>query len=275
MLRCLIVCALLGMASAPKPLALVKPTLHQFEDGPVLGSDFTFTPGETVFLSFQIQGYKTSEEAQVHLRCQMDAVDAGGLRLMETAQREIKTELAPQDKDWMPKVRQSVLIPPLVDPGAYRFLVSVKDMLSGSEVKAEVPFRVGGRRVAPSETLVVRNLRFLRSEEDLEALPEPVYHPGDTLWVRFEIVGYRLGENNRVHVEYGLSVLGPSGKSLYSQPQAAVEESTSFYPKRYLPGGLSLNLERNARPGEYTIVLSVRDNVGNQAFESRYNFKIE
>jgi hypothetical protein len=262
-------------APAPKPLAIVRPTLHQFEGGPVVPSNFVFVPGDALFLSCLIQGYKASEDSRIHLRYQIDALDPAGVRLMETAQREIKTELAPEDKEWMPRIQQSVPVPPLTEPGGFRILVSVRDLLADSETKAEIPFRVGGRQVEPSDTLVVRDFRFLRSEEDRDALATAAYRPGDALWARFEIVGYRYGENNRVHVEYGLSVLGPSGKPLYAEPRAAVEESASFYPKRYLPGSLSLNLQQNARPGDYTIVLSVRDEIGKQTFEARHGFKIE
>jgi hypothetical protein len=222
-----------------------------------------------------VQGYKASEDSRIHLRYQIDAVDPGGVRLMETAQREIQTDLAPEDKDWMPKIQHSVPVPPLTEPGVFRILVSVQDLLAGSQTKAEISFRVGGRRIDPSDTLVVRGFRFLRSEEDRDALSEPAYRPGDTLWARFEIVGYRYGEKNRVQVHYGLSVLGPTGKELYSEPHAAVEDAASFYPKRYLTGSLSLNLQQNARPGEYTIVLSVRDEIGKQDFAGRYTFKIE
>ena len=89
------------------------------------------------------------------------------------------------------------------------------------------------------------------------------------------IRGYKYGEKNAVHVEYGLEVLSPTGKSLYQEPQAAVEQSSAFYPKRYLPGTLSLNLQSSARPGDYTIVLRVRDLTGEQVSETRHTFRIE
>jgi hypothetical protein len=95
------------------------------------------------------------------------------------------------------------------------------------------------------------------------------------VWVRFDIVGYKLGGQNRMQVTYGVTVLGPSGRAVYSQPQAAVEEGLSFYPKRYLPGTFSLNLDNTVRPGRYTIVLGLHDEVGHQTVESRHEFSIE
>ena len=33
-----------------------------------------------------------------------------------------------------------------------------------------------------------------------------VYQPGDTLWAKFDITGYKFGENNRFSVDYGLAI---------------------------------------------------------------------
>jgi hypothetical protein len=268
--------ALLAAITAPAPpLAIVRAALHQYEDGPALAPDYVFAPGETAFFDFLVQGYKVSPEQRIELECRIDAVDAEGTLLAEPFRQEIKVELAPEDKEWLPKVRHSVPTPPLGDPGTHRIRILVRDLLAGAETRLEIPFRAGGRQVAPSDTLIARNFRFLRSEEDRDPLRVAAYRPGDALWARFEIRGYKYAEKNQVHVEYGLEVLGPGGQSLYKEPQAAVEQSSSFYPRRYLPGSLSLNLQANARPGEYTIVLRLRDLIGGQESESRHGFKIE
>lgn len=268
--------ALLAATTAPAPpLAIIKAALHQYEDGPALSPDYAFAPGEMVFFDFQVQGYKVSPEQRLELECRIEAVDAEGTLLAEPFRQEIKAELLPEDKDWLPKVRHSVPAPPLGDPGVFRIHVLVRDLLAEVETRLEIPFRTSGRQVAPSDTLAVRNFRFLRSEEDRYPLPVAAYRPGDAVWARFEIRGYKYAEKNQVHVEYGLEVLGPGGQSLYQEPQAAVEQSSSFYPKRYLPGSLSLNLQANARAGEYTIVLRLRDLIGGQESESRHGFRIE
>jgi hypothetical protein len=226
-------------------------------------------------LSFLVSGYQVSEESQVNLVCHIEALDPQGVPLVEVIRQEVRTAVSPEDKDWTPIVRQSFVIPPLAPPGEYRILMAVEDRLASQEVKAELRFPVRGRQVAPSDTLVARNVRFLRGEDDLQPLQPPVYRPGNAVWVRFDIVGYKLGEKNRLQVSYGVSVLSPSGKTMYSEPQAAVEQGQSFYPKRYLPGTFSLNLSNNVRPGAYTILLTLRDEIGNQTVESRHEFTVE
>ena len=139
----------------------------------------------------------------------------------------------------------------------------------------ELAFTVRGHPVEPSDTLVIRNFRFYRGEQDTEPLQKAAYRPGDPVWARFDITGFKYGEDHAIQVSYGVAVISPSGKELWSQAEAAVEKSQSFYPKRYVPGIMSLNLQPNIRPGEYGMVITVHDQIGNQKYEARQNFDIE
>ncbi len=273
---CLLLALSLCLAQAPQTQLLITAvTLHQYEDGPPIPPGHAFIPGDTVFLSFQVRGYRVSDKERVLIEHRVEAVDPKGVLLAEPATGRIDSEVSPEDKDWQPKIRRSVLVPPFSDSGTYRLLITVRDVLGEREAKAEAPFNVRGRSVEPSDTLVARNFRFLRGEEDAQPLAIPAYRGGDTLWARFEITGYKTGPNNRYRVSYGLSVLNAEGKVLFTQPEAAAEEESPFYPKRYVPGVLSLQLKPKTTPGEYTLLVSLRDEVGGQTAESRHTFRIE
>jgi hypothetical protein len=265
----------LVLLAAPKQLVIVKPTLHQYEDGPAIAAGAGFHTGETVFLKFQVAGYEVSPDARIDLAYRIEALDPDGVRFAEPAAREVKETLSAEDKDWLPVVRQSFLLPPLALPGTYRLAITVEDKLGSRAAKTEVDVPVRGRSVEPSDTITARNFRFLRTEEDAFPLRPAAYRPGDAVWVRFDIVGYKLGEKNRMQVSYGVSVIGPAGNTMYSQPEAAQEQGESFYPKKYLPGAFNLNLDNKVRPGTYAIVLTLRDEVGNQTVESRHEFTVE
>src|SRR5690242_10663327 len=262
--------------SATAPLAILKPSISDLEDGPAIPSSFTFVPGQFIFLTFEIGGYKVAEEQKIHLSYKVDALDPKGLRLAEPIAGNVDTTLADEDKNWKPKVRQQFLIPPLAPSGVYKITVQVTDDLNkGASVSHEIPFEVRGRDVPPSDTLLVRNFHFYRGEDDREPLKVAAYKPGDTLWARFDIVGYKFGPGNGVDVDYVVSVLAPSGKVLFHQDkpaEGAEEKSSSYYPKAYVPGSMNLSLQNTIRPGEYTIVISVRDHIGNQTAEARGNF---
>lgn len=276
----LLTTALLCLAAPPeKKLAIVRPLLSQTEDGAPVSSGFEFVPGETIHFSCQIEGYKKIEDKpeveKLLLTYQVEARDSRGVLLQHMQEGKEGGTVTAEDKNWMPKILESIVIPPLAESGEYQILVKVKDEIGQATAEARTLFTVKGRDVPPSDTLVVRNFRFLRAEEDGKALQVAAYRPGDPVWARFEMTGYKLGEANQFDIEYGLQVLRADGSVAYSEPQAATGKEKTFYPQRYQPGVLNLNLAKDQTPGEYAIVLIVRDNLGKQTYETREKFSVE
>jgi len=268
--------ALLSSAApAEKKFAIVKLAFAQSEDGPALASTYQFLAGESVFFSCLVEGYTKSDKDEIFLTYQIQAKDSRGILLQPASSDKIEATLAPEDKEWKPKLRDTIVIPPLADSGEYQVLVSLRDERSKATVEAHATFQVHGREVAPSDTLVVRDFRFLRSEDDTKPLQVAAYRPGDSLWARFIMTGYKLGDGNQFDLEYGLTVLRADGTVAYSEPHAAAQKDQPFYPQRYQPGVLNLNFPKDQKLGEYTIVLAVRDNLGGQNFEAREKFSVE
>jgi hypothetical protein len=202
-------------------------------------------------------------------------MDPDGLLVAEPATGQVETELSEQDKDWLPKVRHNFLVPPHALSGRFRIFAVVRDGRAAAEAKSETAFTVQGRQLDTSGPLAVRNLRFFRGEDDPTPIAPPVYGPGDTLWARFDITGFKRAEGNRLHVAYGLSIISPSGKLLFSEPRAAEEQDSSFYAKRYVPGAVSLTIQPKTTPGEYTLLVTARDEVGSETCETRSVFRVE
>ncbi|MBK5290201.1 MAG: hypothetical protein JJE04_00720 [Acidobacteriia bacterium] len=264
-------------ADVPAQFAITEASLHQYEDGPALQGNHYFVPGEIVFLSFRAAGYKATETdpPKVKLSYRIDAFDTEGVLLVETKTDRIEKELAPQDKNWQPKVRYSFSVPPLGDPGTYRAVITVKDETGGGTAKRDLSLTVRGHAVEASPALVVRNFRFLRDEQEANVAASATYRAGDPIWARFDVTGYKIGEKNRFQVSYGLEVLRSSGESIYTEPKAAEESAESFYRRRYMPGELNLRPSSDIAKGDYTILLRVEDHLGGQKYESRHVFHIE
>jgi hypothetical protein len=262
------------LAGAPA-LEIVKPVIAQSEGGVPVPSSFEHVPGETLFFSCRVAGYSKTAEEKVHVAYSVQAFDPKGVPLTELYKNELMTEVGVQDKDWMPKIMTEIQLPPLIARGKYKVVVKAEDVFAKTNAELAVPFEVRGHDVEPSETLIVRNVQFLRSEEDTHPMEKPAYKPGDPVWVKFDITGYKYGAQNKVDVSYSTSFLSPSGKVLWTQPEPAVEQSESFYPKRYVAAQMGLNLLPNTKPGEYTIVLTVKDAVGGQSVESKHTFTVE
>jgi len=265
------------LCAQPK-LAIDRLALHQFEDGPVLAPNFEFVPGETVDFSCRINGYQILKQGQaqsVKLAWEMRVLDPAGVPIEKDSAGRIEEPVLPQDKDWKPKFLSSFIIPGFAPTGTYHIPVKIKDEVAGTEVTGELTFQVHGHDLQPSDTLVARNFEFLRSDDDKFPMRNPVYRPGETLWARFDITGYKFGEHNKFSVDYGLAILNAAGQQLFAQPEAASESKESFYPQRYVPGALSVNLDPNVVKAAYTLVVTIRDKIGNQTWETKQPFQVQ
>lgn len=270
-------------APAAKKFAVVHLTLSQSEDGAPVATSYQFVGGETVFLSCQVEGYTRSpadrdENRDIRLTYQVEAKDSRGNLLQVAEKGKIDSTVSIEDKEWLPKIRATVVVPPLADSGKYQVIVRVGDALAGPNgavAESSAEFAVKGRDVATSDTLAVRNFRFLRGEDEVRPLQVAAYRPGDAVWARFDMTGYKIGETNQFDIGYGLAVLREDGTTAYQEPHAADLKEQPFYPQRYQPGVLNLNLAKEQKVGEYTIVLTVHDNLGNQTCEVRQKFSVE
>lgn len=259
-------------------LSLENASLQQSEDGPSVSSSFVFVPGEAVYFSSQIAGYQKVEKDDknmISLTWSIEVRDPKGILVTHPEKGMIDTHVAPEDRKWMPKARYSFSVPPFADSGIYHVKFQVKDENSKKEANTELTFTVEGVKVEPSETLVIRNFRFLRKEDDKQPLQVAAYRPGDTLYTRFEMIGYRLGEQNAFDIDYGLAILNGQGEEVYSKLPAAEEKNESFYPRRYTPGVISLDIPKEIPHGAYTLVVTARDHQGNQTAEVRQKFSVE
>ena len=264
-----------ALLMAAPAFEIVKPSIAQSDGGTPLPVSFEHVAGETLFFVCRVAGYSKTEDAKVHITYSVQAFDPKGVPLTEIYRNEIMTEVAPQDKEWMPKIETEVQIPPLVASGSYKLVVKAEDVVAKTNAQLAVPFEVRGHEVEPCDTLVVRNFKFYRGEDDTQPVEKAAYRGGDAVWARFDITGFKYGEKNHIDVSYTASVLSPSGKVLFTQPEPAVDQGESFYPKRYVAATFAINLLAKTTPGEYAISVTVKDGVGNQIYETKQSFTVE
>ncbi len=273
-MRSLILLAVVPAAMFAASLKVENPAISQMEGGDPDAPGWEHVAGETIYFSCRVSGFTKSPDNRMHLTYTIQALDAKGIALAETDRGDVNEEVLPQDKDWMPKISSSMQVPPLVFPGEFKIVVKVHDALSNTDTESSTPFRVRGRSVAPSDKLAIRNLNFYRSEEDSQPLLKPVYRNGTSLAVKFDVVGFKYGDKNKIDVSYLASILGADGRQLWKQPDPAVEQSDSFYPKPYVPEFMGLSLE-TVKPADYTLVIQVKDAIGNQTAEIRQVFTVQ
>jgi hypothetical protein len=228
-----------------------------------------------LFFTCRIGGFSKTAEEKVHVAYSVQAFDSKGVPLTEIYKNEMQTDVSPQDKEWMPKISTEVQIPPLVASGTYKLVIKAEDLFAKTTAQLDVPFEVRGRKVEASDTLVVRNFEFFRNEDSTEPLEKAAYRPGDAVWARFDITGFKYGEKNHIDVSYVTTVYSPSGKLLWTQPEPAMDRSESFYPKRYVQASMGITLLKDTKPGEFSIGVTVKDAVSGQTYETKQKFSVE
>jgi hypothetical protein len=263
------------ISASAAPLGLVRAIISDSDGGAPLPTDFAHIPGETLFFSCRLANYQKTSEEKIHYAYTVEAVDPKGVPLMEPFHQDIADQVTPQDKEWMPRIATQVIVPPLAPSGNYHIVIKAEDLVGKSKTEMSVPFVVRGRNVEPSDTLVVRNFHFYPSEDAPHPLEKAAYSPGQSVWARFDIIGFRYGPMNKIDVSYVFSVVTDAGKVLWTQPQPEVDQGESFYPKHYVPATIGINLQKNIRPGTYLITVQAKDAVGNQIYETKEPFQVE
>jgi len=262
--------ALIAVPADPPPpvLAIARPTLHhKQEDGPMIPEGYRYLSGELLYLSFRIQGFKLIKD-KVDLRWQAFAVDPQGLLLAPPTHGAFTDEVNYNDRNWLPKVAQTLPLPPQIPPGSYKLKIRVTDENAKATVEHELPFEVGGKPFPEAKSFSALNLAFYRDEAEREPLEKPVYRAGQTLLARFQAAGFQLGDKNRFEVSYSMAVLSgeedaAQRKILFEQPEAASDTGAPFYPQRHLTGTMTLNITDGVSPGRYYLQIRLRDRVGN------------
>src|SRR5581483_4001107 len=91
-------------ATPPKSLSIERITFSQYEDGEGVAPEYGFVPGETVFFSFHVSGYRyvedDNEKRELAVDYAIDVKDPTGIPVIEPQSGKVNTELVPEDKNW-------------------------------------------------------------------------------------------------------------------------------------------------------------------------------
>ena len=276
-MRKLAPCLLLVVAFAPAAdLRITDVQFRPAEAAPPLSTPI-YSGGVPLFLSFRVTGFaSTHEDKDVHLTYNIRTTDPSSRPLAEAEKGEVKVQLAPEDKEWGPKIRYEVQIPPVPEPGTYTVHISLEDMIGHRTATENPTFTVQSQNIPDLSKLGVSNFAFKHSANDVTRIQTgAVYKPGAVVWAAFDMAGYKFGPNNKFSITYGFSLAAPDGKVVFEQPKAASDSDESFYPKLYRDATMSLKLAEHAPPGKYTLTIRVHDEIGDQTAESPHTFQVE
>ena len=256
------------------PFGITHLAVQQYEDGPAVYKPDTFTEGETVYFSFYAEGF-TRKENQVRLSFEARPTDPSGVAIAPAVPGKNEATLAPEDKDWVPKLRGSFVLPAILLRGEYHLAIHLTDAIADRSADKDISFLVTGPALEPAGSLRIANLDFYRNDDAEKPLDVAAYRSGEEVHARFLIAGYGHSDAGAIDVSYGVRLTDTAGHVLFEEPSAAHDSSTEFYPKPYVPGSLTLTLKPETTPGEYTLTVTARDAVGKRKAEAHRSFRLE
>lgn len=255
-----------GMAPiANGPLTLSNLRAAEGPEGPDR-PDTSYEPGESATIRFDVSGYDTSPgKGQVRIRFSArDPFDVVMLKQVETIQEQPADE--PSFKGWA-----RISLPEYAWPGTYYIDLTIADLTANREVATSVPFTVKGTPIEPSDTLTLRNFR-LTDGKDGPVRQSSAYRTGDTLWIAFDVVGFKAdGEGT---LRFKEEAVVTSGGERSEQMQLLDVNSRFSYVPRRIPVTNHLTLD-GMSPGDYVMTLTFTDSIGNQRHEQPVRFTIQ
>ena len=264
-------------------LTIRNTALSTSDGGEGVDAKHTYLTGETVYFSFQAFGFtkKADEDERDHIQLEylVTAKDKAGVLLDKPRAGKINEELTPQDKEWLPKVNGSFVLPDTLFSGEYQVEIELRDSNSSAVAKLKTPFLVRGGRKQPAaelmSVLTIDEVRFFRDEEGTQSANPATYRSGDAIHVRFQIAGFTVKDNSRYQVSYGVKVLRADRTLVFAQPEAASEKDQTFYPRGYLTGSLNFFLDKKNALGQYTLAIELRDDLSEKKQLTEFPFTLQ
>jgi hypothetical protein len=206
-----------------------------------------FLPGDSLFLTFTIDGITADADGKVRYKIGTEVSDAAG---------KVVFRQAPQDRDaintlggnQLPAFAQ-VAVGQQQPAGAYSLKVTVTDLANQKSAALEQKFEV----LRPDFGLA----RLSASGDPEGQVPTGLLCTGQSLWIHGAVVGFqRGGAAKQPNVTLELSVRDATGKATLAKPLGGtinkdVPPKDTALPFQFL---VSLN-----RPGQFTVQIKATD----------------
>jgi hypothetical protein len=221
-----------------------------------------FLPGDSLFLSFEIDGITIDEAGKVRYSTSTEITDSNGKVVFRGPARDLEA-LAMLGGAKLPAYAQ-VDVGLDQPPGEYAVKVTVTDLATKKSQALTQKFGVlerGFGMIRPTLTC------------DPEGqVPAGIFVPGQSLWLNFVVVGFGRDDKKQPHVTFEMRILDGEGRPTVARPftgkiQEGVPASATALPAQFL---LALN-----RAGQFTAELKVTDQVTGKKIEGAYPFTVQ
>jgi uncharacterized RDD family membrane protein YckC len=230
-----------------------------------------YKPEEEVALYYEVVGYARDPDGQIAVVTQNQLLAPDGKSFFENKTVETKQKVA---ADAGPvKMHFTIGLPPWAPPGQYTINVQAEDQVAHKTQSASPTFSVDAPAIETSATFVAKNIE-LAASRDGAALSPPLFTAGQSVWLRFRVLGIKADEKGRIVLTEDWGVTGPDGRSAFEKTDDSMVDDQFVYPPPFIPYREYVTLPSSVDPGEYRFHVTLHDRIGGADFTIDQPFTI-
>jgi uncharacterized RDD family membrane protein YckC len=230
-----------------------------------------YKPEDEVRMFYEVPGYALDEHSFVQVVTHNQVLAPDGKPLFETQTIEVRQRT---DSNSDPvKCNFHASLPVWVPPGKYTVNIQAEDQAAHKAQSASYQFTVNASPVETSPTLVAKNIEISTSRDN-PALNPPALTAGQSVWLRFRILGVKANEKGQVWLTEDWGVLGPDGKPVFQHSDDTIVNGQFVYTPLFIPFNDSLDVPSGTNPGDYKFQVVLHDKIASADFNFEQPFTI-
>jgi len=123
--------------------------------------------------------------------------------------------------------------------------------------------------------LEAKNMKFSASKDAKDERSDARFKKGETVYVLFDVNGFKQADDDNIWVQQDLDVTGPDGKSVLKKENILDMHEKAPKGADNLNANNEIKLPDAAGPGAYKVTISLRDKIGNGTSTNTTNFTVE
>ncbi len=230
-----------------------------------------FKPEQRIQLFYEVPGYQRDSDSKAAVVTHNRVTAPDGKPFFEDQPIEVRQKIGDEMRPF--KMNYHMTLPNWAPPGRYTINIEGEDQIAHKTTSATTSFTLGGPPIEASATFVAKNVEVANSR-DGPALNPPVLTAGQSVWLRFRMLGMKADEKGQIRLTEDWSLVGPDGKALFEKNEDSMISDRFFYPPPFLPGWDSVSIPSSAESGDYKFHVVLHDRIGGADFTIDQPFTI-
>ncbi len=231
-----------------------------------------YKPGDEVHIFYEVVGYQRDRDSRIAVVTQNQLLAPDGKPFFENKTIEVKQRVGGEGGP--AKMHFFIGLPAWAPPGQYTINIQAEDQIAHATQSAAPNFSVNAAPVETSATFVAKDIE-LAGSRDGPAVNPPVFTAGQSVWIRFRVLGMKSGDKGQIVLTEDWGVAGPNGKPVFEKSDDSMINEQFVYPPGFLPYREYVTFPSSAEPGEYRFHVALHDKTGGADFTIDQPFMIQ